>query len=362
MSWTLLVVAGLFAVALAEGRYPSSLPGYSAAAYWGAAVATVVVFFASILAHELAHAVVARRDGLPVEGITLWMLGGVARLGGEAPSPPSELRIAAAGPLASLLAGGAFWVVALAAGWLDLSPLVIEVFLWLALINVVLAAFNVLPASPLDGGRILAAILWWRTGDRTKAAVWAGTAGKVLGGALIGFGLFELAVRDAPFGLWSALVGWFIWQSASLESRGAVARHALHALTAAAVAPPDPPVVDDWLTVDGLLSLFPGDGTHTAFPVRGDDGSIRSIVTLDDIRRVTPNDRGWVTVGAIAVPIADITTAWADEPILSVIARAKPDARSEIAVYDRALHLVGVISRIDVERAARGAAPRPAAV
>ncbi|HSL56644.1 MAG TPA: site-2 protease family protein [Acidimicrobiales bacterium] len=351
LSWSLLIIAGVFTFGLAEGRFPAAQPAYSAGEHWVAAAITVVLFFGSILAHELAHAVVARRAGLPVEGITLWLLGGVARLGGEASGPGAEARIAAAGPLASLAAAGVFAVGGWALDTVGASALAATTLWWLALINAVLAVFNLLPAAPLDGGRVLAAVLWWRTGDRTRSTLRAATAGRVLGSALIALGVVELFLRDQPFGLWTAFVGWFLVQSATTEARSATARDALRRLTAADIAPQPAVVVDEWLTVDGLTALM-GQSGATAFGVRGADGVVRCIVGLDDVRRVPPARRGSTRLEEIAVPIAELTTAWADDSALTVVERLPDKGRGEVAVYDRDLQLVGVIGRGDLARAA----------
>ena len=350
LSWTLLIIAAFFALGLAEARFPAASPGYSTLVYWVAASITVVVFFASILVHELAHAIVARRNGLPVEGITLWLLGGVARLGGEAPDPGAELRIAGIGPVSSGAIAAGFGALAWTAGAIGAAPLLVTVFAWLALINAVLAVFNAVPAAPLDGGRVLAAIWWWRTGNRTNGLVAASTVGRLLGGGLIGFAIWELLVGDGSIAIWTALIGWFVWQSATSEGKSAVARGTLAGMTAVEAARPDPPVVDEWLTVDGLIAMMGEDGHHTAFVVRESDGVLRSVVTLDDIKKVPPARRGSVGLGDIAVPISELTTAWATDSLLSALDRVPGDDRPEIVVYDYRMCLVGVISRADLSR------------
>lgn len=362
LSWSLLIVAGVFALGLAEGRFPSSDPGHPTAAYWVAASVTVVLFFASILGHELSHAIVARRHGIPVEGITLWLLGGVARLGGEAKTPSAELRIAAVGPLSSAAIGAAFWGLAYVADQLGLSGLVVSVLAWLAIINLILAAFNAVPASPLDGGRVLAAIWWWRTGSRTRGLVGASNLGRWLGVALMGFAGWQFVNDDLVLAIWTAFIGWFIWQSAVADGRSAITRNSLAGITAVEAARPDPPIVDEWLTVDGLVAMLGDGGDHTAFVIRESDGVLRSIVTLDEIRRVQPNRRSLVRLGEIAVPISDLTTAWATDSLLSALDRVPGDHRPEIVVYDSRMCLVGVISKADLARlvhaAASGSTPR----
>jgi Zn-dependent protease/CBS domain-containing protein len=359
LSWSLLIVAGVFALGLAEGRFPNSDPGHTSAAYWLAALVTVVLFFASVLGHELSHAIVARRNGIPVEGITLWLLGGVARLGGEAKTPSAELRIAGVGPLSSAALGAGFWVLALSAEWLGLSGLVVSVLAWLALINLVLAAFNAVPASPLDGGRVLAALWWWRTGDRTRGLVGASTLGRGLGLALMAFAGWQFVQDDMVLAIWTAFIGWFIWQSAIADGRSAVTRSSLAGITTVEAARPDPPIVDEWLTVDGLVAMLGDGGDHTAFVIRESDGVLRSIVTLDEIRRVQPNRRGLVRLGEIAIPISELTTAWATDSLLSALDRVPGDHRPEIVVYDDRMCLVGVVSKADLARLVHAAASGP---
>ena len=351
INWSVLVIATLIALLFGLGPMPREVaPGLPDGVYVLAGVVAAVLFLGSILAHELGHAVVARSRGVEVEGITLWLLGGVARLGGEAPSPRAELRIAAVGPLSSGLLAALFWALAWGASRLGVDPLAVEVLAWLALINGLLAAFNALPAAPLDGGRVLAAIWWWRTGNRTRGLVGASNAGRLLGGALLGFAGWQFLVGQGMVALWTAFIGWFIWQTAITEGRSAVARGSLAGLTAVEAAPPDPPIVDEWLTVDGLIAVLGDGGDHTAFVVRESDGILRSIVSLDDIRRVQPQHRGQVRLGDIAVPIAELTTAWDTEPLLAVFDRVPSDDRPEIVVYDSRMCLVGVISRADLAR------------
>jgi Zn-dependent protease len=231
LSWSVMLIAGLLTFGLATSLLPGSAAGYSDVAYLVAASLAAVLFFGSLLAHELAHAVVARRHGVEVDGITLWLLGGVARLRSESPSARAELRIAAVGPATSLALAALFGVTALAADVLMLPALAVAVFAWLALINALLAVFNLLPATPLDGGRILAGALWAGHGDRYRAAITAAQAGRVVGFGLIAFGILGF-LTPLPFGgLWTALVGWFIVTTASAEEEHARRQRAMRDLS-----------------------------------------------------------------------------------------------------------------------------------
>src|SRR5579871_1433219 len=162
--WTLLAILWLLTWSLADGGLPALASGYSSGAYWFAAALTSVAFFGSLLVHELSHSLVARRDGIEVRGITLWLLGGVSELSREPANPRDDFRVAVAGPLASLVFGAVAFVVAAVLDVLGASALLVACCAWLGSVNVILAVFNLIPAAPLDGGRVLRAILWRRHG------------------------------------------------------------------------------------------------------------------------------------------------------------------------------------------------------
>ncbi|MFF4113519.1 site-2 protease family protein [Streptomyces sp. NPDC001714] len=276
LHWSVLVIVALITMALAHGRFPAAHPGHSPVAYWGLAVLTAVVFLGSLLAHELAHAVVARRNGVEVEGITLWMLGGAARLRGEAPSPAAELRIAGVGPLTSLLAGGVLAGAAVGLDSLHASGLVVEAVAWLAAINILLAVFNALPAAPLDGGRLLRAYLWHRTGDRLRATRGASAAGRALGWFMVLTGFADVLFAGSLSGLWAALIGWFLIAAATAESRQAQLRGVLEGVPVRRVMTPAPVTVAATVTLCDFLAEGPfGPYRHAAFPVLAADGTRR---------------------------------------------------------------------------------------
>jgi Zn-dependent protease len=183
------------------------------------ALLTTAGFYAGLIAHELSHAVVAQRHGVLVKGIVLWMFGGVAQLEGDTPDARAELRVAAAGPATSLGIAGVTALVAWLLGVIGASSLMVAAVWWLAGINALLAAFNLLPAFPLDGGRILRAALWHRWSDRMKATAVAAKVGQVVGYGLIAIGILEFLAGGGAFGgLWLALVGWFITGAARQQN------------------------------------------------------------------------------------------------------------------------------------------------
>jgi len=215
LNWSLLVVFALIVWSLADGVFPSQNPGLSHGVHIAMAIAAALLFVASILLHELAHAWQARRNGIEIDGITLWLFGGVAQIKGRFPSPGAEFRVAAAGPLVSLLLGVGFVLLAL----LDLPSAVDGVAAWLGYTNLLLFAFNVLPALPLDGGRILHAALWRAKGDSAWATRVASAIGQGFGYLFIALGIAMFVLQGSFSGAWLAFIGWFLLVAARQESR-----------------------------------------------------------------------------------------------------------------------------------------------
>ena len=227
VNWSVLVVVLLLAWGLADGVLPQAAPGHGTRTYWRAGVTGALLLICSPLAHELPHAVVARRAGVGVDGLTLWMFGGVARLRGEPPTPREDFRIAAVGPATSLVLAAAFGLVWFTLDALGSGDLPVSVAGWLAGINVLLAVFNLVPGAPLDGGRILRAILWWRGDDRDRAVTTATTVGQVVAYCLVAIGLLDFLAGDTVGGLWLILIGGFLLTAARAEYAATLAQHAL---------------------------------------------------------------------------------------------------------------------------------------
>ena len=348
LHWSLVIVAALLAAGLGASTLPAEAPNYGALAYGLAGVLTAVGFLAAVLVHELGHAVVARREGLPVEGITLWLLGGVTRLGGEAPTPAAELRITAVGPLISLVLGlcllGLAWALN-AAGW---SQLVSSALGWLGAINVLLAFFNVLPGAPLDGGRLVHAVLWRHHGDRLRATETATRAGWVLGLTLVGLGFVGFAFAGVG-GLWFALLGWFLMAASRAEEAQAQLRHSLGGLQAADLMTPDPVHGPGWVTVQAFIDDYVLTHQHSAFPIDAWEGGLTGLVTLNQLRAVPRDQRSLRRVSDVAWPLAQVATVRPDQAALeAVVLMSTSGAGRALVVDDR---LVGIISPSDVSRA-----------
>jgi Zn-dependent protease/CBS domain-containing protein len=337
VNWTVLVVFTLLAYGLAAERLPRSYKGLHPIVYVLGGLLTAAAFLASLLAHELAHAIVARRNGLTVDGITLWLLGGVARFEGEPDSPGAELRIAGSGPLVSLLLGmllaGASAVLLIA----DMNGMVAGCLAWLAAINVVLALFNVIPAAPLDGGRLVHALLWRLTGDRTKATLRAAQAGRGFGWATMVAG-FYMSLWNFS-GLWLILIGWFLIAAAGLEAGQARALARLDDIKISRIMTPDPFTVPGSMTSAEFLREMLPRHRHTAYPlVNG--GIVRGIVTAERIR-------GQEAGEAIGTVVEDAERTSAEASLADLLPRL---ARGRLLVFDGE-RLVGIVTPRDVARA-----------
>jgi Zn-dependent protease len=352
-SWSVLLIAALFAWSLAGSILPGLVPGLVPSTYWLAAVVATGLFLGSLLAHEVGHALVARRAGLRVRGITLWLLGGVAQLEDEPSSPGDDLRVAIVGPAVSLALAVGFGVAAAALGLLGAPALAVAVLAWLA---VALALFNLIPAAPLDGGRVLRALLWRRHGNRARAAVTAATAGQVAGGVLIGYGLLG-ALTGWGFGtLWTVLIGWFLVAAARQERDHAVYRGGLALLRVADVMTPTTGLAPAWLTVEALLrdqaaGWHPA-GAPAAIPLRGFDGQPAGVVTVAALESVPPSQRHLVRAGEVAVPAWAVAVARPDEPASGLLGRLH--GGSGVAVVVAGGELVGVVTQAQVARAVAG--------
>lgn len=349
MHWSVLGILIVLVVGLGYASWPRVLPGYPAYAYAVAALVAAVLFLASLLAHELAHAVVARRNGIGVEGITLWLLGGVARLRGETRSPGADLRIAGVGPLMSVLVGAGFGLVAWLCATVDAPSLVSIVPAYLAVINGVLAAFNLIPAAPLDGGRILRAALWAWRGDRTRAAVWSARAGRGLGLALVFLGAWRLLFDGAGNGLWWILIGLFIASMAGAEERQAELGSALAGVRVRDVMTPGPDTADGDATVSAFLHDVALVRRHSAFPLLDEHGRLQGLITLNRLKSVPAERRDTTRLADVACPPVDVPLAEPDEPLSDLLQRLGGCTDGRALVFSDG-ELAGIVSPSDISR------------
>jgi Zn-dependent protease len=358
-SWSALLIALLIAWSLAGRLLPAQAPGLAPAAYWLAGVAGAGLFLGSLLAHEIGHALVARRAGLRVRGITLWLLGGVAQLEDEPASPRDELRVAIVGPAVSLALAVGFGLAAAALSVVGGPAVAVAVAAWLAVGNAALAVFNLLPAAPLDGGRVLRGLLWRRHGSRVRAAVTATRAGVWVGAGLVGYGLLGTLTGWGIGTLWTALVGWFLVTAARQERDHAVLGHRLGGLRVDQVMTPAPAVAPAWFTVDAFLRNYVQPWQATALPLRTFDGRPAGVVTEAALHAVPPDRRHIVRAGDVAVPMTALLMVAPDRPVADLGARLA-DGRTVAAVVADG-QLLGLVTADDLARSTQGERPRAVA-
>jgi Zn-dependent protease len=341
-SWFLIFA--LLSANLAIGLLPAEHPGWTPATYWLVGTVSAVVLFVCLLIHELAHSWVALRHGLPIRGITLFVFGGVSRLGAEAPSPAVEIRMALAGPLVSVVLGGLF---AAAAALAHEAALVAAPCRLIARVNVTLALFNLLPGYPLDGGRVLRALLWRRTGSFRRATRVAAHGGQAaaLGLAALGAGLVLSGRTD---GLWLMLIGWFLHTAASTSASESTLAEALAGVTVRQAMRADAARVLPTLPLDRLVHDRVLGGGERCFLVV-ENGHLDGLVTLPDLRAMPRARWGEATVGDVMRRMGDLVTASPEEDLATALRRMDDAHVAQLPVVANGAPL-GLLTREQVLR------------
>lgn len=350
--WSVLLTVALLVQVLAMRLLPATVPHQQPLAYWSVAAASAVVFFAALLAHELSHAVLARHYGIRVKRVTVWLLGGMTELDGQPPTARADAVIAAVGPFTSLVIGGFCGGGAYLAERIGAGGLVVTALVWLAMINLFIGAFNLLPGAPLDGGRILRAVLWQRYGDRERARRAAAGVGQFLGWLMVGFGgLRVLTARDFG-GLWFVLLGWFMVIAAGAErSVGRLPEH-LAGMRVRDVMSPDPVVVAGWWTVRTLIDWFIEHAPrHRIFPVVDFDGRPVGVIGLAALARVPEDLRMTTRVQDAGRPIAQVSTVAPDVALADLLSVPVFRPGREVTLVLEGGRLVGLLTAGDFARA-----------
>jgi Zn-dependent protease/predicted transcriptional regulator len=345
-NWSLIFIFALVTWTVATNVLPVDAPGYAALKYWAAAGIGAVLFYACLLAHELAHALVAQRYGIKVAGITLWLFGGVSRLEGEPKSARSEALIAGVGPLTSF----AVALIALGIAFLTTSnALVSDLFAWLAIVNLALGVFNLVPAFPLDGGRLLSSFLWWRSGSRQKGVHNAVRVGRVFAYLLIAGGVLELFLGAVASGIWIAILGWFLISAGASEEAGSTVRTLLRSVPVSAAMTAPVVVLPDWVTVEQFLESVAPNHAFTTYPIHEQSGKLSGVVRLSDLVRIPSAQRGSTHLIQAARPISEVPTTTPREDLAALIQRIGSAIDQRVLVFDQG-HLVGIVSPADVAR------------
>jgi Zn-dependent protease/CBS domain-containing protein len=345
VSWSWLVIFALIVWTLADGVFPSQNPGLSRGTHLAMAIVAALLFFVSILLHELGHAWQARREGVEVDGITLWLFGGVSQFKSGFPSAGAEFRIAIAGPLVSLVLGGVFVLIALA----GLPSAVDGVAAWLGYINLALLVFNLIPALPLDGGRVLRAALWKSKGDLGWATRVGTDIGRVFAYLFIGLGLAMFIFQGSFSGAWLAFIGWFLLQAATAEARYIATEAALDGLRVRDLMTRDPVTVDSNLTVGQFMDEVARSRRFTTYPVVDGDRPI-GLLPFGSVAALPRSEWDSRRVRDAMLPIDRVPQLTEDETAIEALtALSSPTSNRGLVVANE--HLTGLLSITDLTRA-----------
>ncbi|MBI3802452.1 MAG: site-2 protease family protein [Nitrospirae bacterium] len=346
VSW--IVIALMVTWSLAEGFFPFEYRTLSAQTYWIMGVAGALGLFGSVVFHELSHSLVARRYGLQMRGITLFIFGGVAEMDEEPASPKVEFLMALAGPLSSLLLSGLFYgvyVFGQRSGW---GAPIYGVFGYLGVINAILAGFNLVPAFPLDGGRVLRSILWgWRKdllwGTRISAAIGSG-----FGIFLVLYGVASILQGNFIGGVWQFLIGIFVRDAAKSAYQQLLTRQVLEGESVRRFMQPNPVTVNPSVTLSQLVDGYIYQHQHKMFPVVN-GSELVGCVELNQVKEIPRNEWPRRTVGEIAKPCSFDQAISPDADAVTALAKMNQSHTSRLLVMDRG-RLIGTLSLRDLVR------------
>ncbi len=344
LSW--IVIAILVTWSLSVGLFPSYYKGLTAEDYWGMGIAGALGLFLSIILHELSHSIVARRYGLPMKGITLFIFGGVAEMSEEPPSPKAEFMMAIAGPVSSIMIGLLFYgfqLLGTGAGW---PKAVNGVLAYLFSINLLLAAFNLLPAFPLDGGRLLRSILWATRKNLRWATRVSSSIGNLFGILLIILGVFHVLRGDFISGMWWFLIGMFLQGAARGSYQQLLTRKALEGEPVRRFMEPNPVSVPPSITLETLVEDYIYKHHYKMLPVV-DAGRLVGCVTTKNVKETPRGEWNHKMVGEIAIPCGPGNTIGPGEDAVKAIATMNQTGASRLMVTENG-RLVGILALKDM--------------
>jgi Zn-dependent protease/predicted transcriptional regulator len=347
-SW--LIIALLVALSLAA-QFHAVNPQWGEVTIWATANVTAALFFVSIILHELSHAAVAKSRGLPVRSITLFALGGVAQIEKDATDPKTEFWMAIVGPLASVIIGAVCLGLASVLGWrastAAATPLV-AMLMWLGVINIALGVFNMIPGYPLDGGRVLRAIVWWVTGDADRATRIASLSGQFVAFVFIVWGVFRFFNGAGFGGLWMAFIGWFLLDAARASYAHLKITETLRGIRVGDVMTQDCPRVDG---LDNLQTLVDEHLLRTGqrcFVVE-EKGQVAGIITPHEVKAVPRTRWPYTTVDEVMRPLDRLHTVGPDTSVTEALETMGREDVNQLPVIKDG-RIAGIISRSHILR------------
>lgn len=341
-SW--IVIFLLILWSLSAGYFPRVHPEQSTAAYWAAGLFATLLFFASLLVHELSHSLVARHAGLEVPSITLFLFGGASEMTREPDRPGTELRIAVVGPLASFglaaLFGGVSWALERGAQGPEMLRAVIGYLVW---INLALGVFNLLPGLPLDGGRVLRALVWWRSGSRLRGSRVASRAGRGLGIGLAILGGLQIFGGALLGGVWLILIGLFLRGLAQASYQSLVLKQSLEDASVRDVMVSDPICIAPERTLQDLVEDYVLAHGYRGFPVT-ENGRVLGVISLDAVRDVEPSKRAAIRVGDRMQSVEPSRCIEPGAPLADAFEQMSRHQERRLLVMEEGSRLVGLLT------------------
>lgn len=343
-SWFIVVI--LFTVIFAESQYPATYPDWSEAQYWTVAFASVILLFLSVLLHEFGHALVAQSRGVEVRSITLFIFGGVAGLARESDEAGDEFWIAIAGPIVSVLLSGTFGLL-----WLlfrDISEQAAALLGYLAFVNLMLVLFNMIPGFPLDGGRVLRALLWRAYGDLRKATRIASGIGVGIGTLFVAGGLVLIVTGFLVNGIWAVVIGWFL-QSAAQQGRSSVEQtYALRDILTGDLMNREPVTITPEVDLETMVEEYVLAHNARGLPVI-EDGRLVGIATVTDLRKVPRDQWKECTVAQVMTPAERIKYLDPSVPVIEALMMMSDGDFHQMPVTENG-RLVGLLTRFELIR------------
>ena len=340
-SWFLIALLIVFSL---SAQFRTSNAGWSEGLILASAIGTAILFFVSLLLHELAHSLVATANGLPVREITLFALGGVSQIEKNPASAKIEFWMAFVGPLTSAVIGVLCLMAERVIG--GASDPWTAILLWLGYINLSLAAFNLIPGYPLDGGRVLRAIIWWRTGDAERSTRTAARVGQAVAFVFIAMGIVRFFGGAGIGGLWIAFIGWFLLQAARDSYVQTGLANALNGVRVGDVMARDCPTVDAWLNVQNFVEQELLRTGRRCFIVI-EKGEIVGLVTPHEIKRIDRAKWAFTTLRDVMRPLEDMRSVSPNGPLLNALELMNGEDLNQLPVISNG-HLEGVLSRAQV--------------
>jgi len=343
-TWFLVVV--LIAWSLASGYFPQQLPGKSLFLYWGMGFITSIVFFLCILVHELSHSYVSKKSGIPVPRITLFVFGGVAHISREPESPSVEFKIAIAGPFTSAILWGMFFLLEFITATFYKSLLLQAFFGILALVNGAVTLFNLVPGFPLDGGRLLRAYLWKKTGNFNKATFLTSQVGKIFAVFLIFLGFFQMILGQIIGGIWLIFIGFFLEQAAATSYQQTLIKESLTGAKVKEIMTPKPISVDYSTSLTQLVENFFFKHRFASYPVVK-DGKFAGCVTLNHVKNFPREKWSKIKVSEVMDTFPPQLILHPEDEVVDALSKMIKSGKGRLPVVDKG-ELVGILTRKDI--------------